>query len=186
MIVNYCSTAPHRYYLMHYGVQGKSGRYDWGSGERPYQRLERAKRKGFFARRKEAKQQKILLEKKKQLLEEQRKKQEEAARLKADKERVLREGTATEIKKYLPELSNVELQAACERIKWMNTLNAYTEQEARKAAGKSTFDQIDDLMTKLGKVNKWGETTIKTYENTKKIMDALKASAEKAEKKKAS
>lgn len=29
-----------RYELYHFGVQGRSGRYPWGSGYRPYQRLE--------------------------------------------------------------------------------------------------------------------------------------------------
>lgn len=182
MIVEYYATTPHAYYLTHSGVQGKSGRYKWGTGERPYQRLERAKRKGFFARRREEKERKVILERKKKELEEQKKEQEEKARLKADKDRVLREGTATEVQRYLPELSNAELEAACNRIKWMNTLNSYVEAEKKKAAGKSTFDQVDDIMTKLGKVNKWGETGIKTYENTKKIIDALSKSAEKASK----
>ena len=27
--------------ILHFGVKGKSGRYPWGSGDRPYQRLER-------------------------------------------------------------------------------------------------------------------------------------------------
>lgn len=177
----YYVDSPHSDYLAHYGVKERSGRYDWGSGDRPYQRLE--KRKGFFARRKEEKQRKVILEKKKKELAEAQKAAEERERLKADKERVMREGTATEMKRYLPELSNQELQAACERIKWMNTLNAYSEQEARKAAGKTTFDQVDDFMNKLAKINKWGETSIKTYENTKKIMDALNKAAKNAEEK---
>lgn len=181
MTASYCSVVPHGYYLSHAGVQGKSGRYPLGSGDRPYQRLERARRPGFFARRKEAKRQKELLEKKKKLLEETRKKQEEAARLKADKERVLREGSATEIKRYLGELSNQELQSAVERIQWMQKLDSYVEKDSKKAAGKTTFEQVDSFMEKLSKVNKWGETSIKTYENTKKIMDYLSKAANKAQ-----
>lgn len=181
MTVEYYATTPHYYYLEHAGVQGKSGRYKWGSGERPYQRLERAKRKGFFSRRKEEKARKIILEKKKKELEERRKEEEEKARLKADKERVMREGSATEIKRYLPELTNAELEAACNRIKWMNTLNDYVDKEAKKAAGKSTFDQVDSFMTKLGKVNKWGETSIATYKNAKQIVDMLSKASKKTE-----
>lgn len=179
MTASYCSMVPHGYYLSHSGVQGKSGRYPLGSGDRPYQRLERARRPGFFARRKEAKRQKELLEKKKKLLEENRKKQEEAARLKADKERVLREGTATEVRQYLGELSNQELAQAVERIQWMKRLDTFTEAEAKKAAGKSTFEQVDQFMTNLGKVNKWGETAINSYKNAKVIVDFMqRASAE--------
>lgn len=167
-------------YLMHYGIKERSGRYDWGSGERPYQRLE--KRKGFFARRKEEKQRKVILEQKKKELAEAQKAAEEKERLKAEKERVMREGTATEMKRYLPELSNQELQAACERIQWMKKLDSYVENEARAKAGKTTFEQVDSFMDKLAKVNKWGETSIKTYKNSKEILDMLKKASDKASK----
>lgn len=178
MTASYCSIVPHGYYLSHEGKEGRSGRYPLGSGDRPYQRLERARRSpGYFARRKEAKHQKELLEKKKKLLEEQRKKQEETARLKADKDRVLREGSATEVRKYLGELSNQELAMAVDRIQWMKKLDAYTEAEAKKAAGKTTFEQIDQLMTNIGKINKWGETAINSYKNVKTIMDYIQRSA---------
>lgn len=40
--------------IKHFGKKGKSGRYPWGSGERPYQRLE--KRRGLFRRRKKEKE----------------------------------------------------------------------------------------------------------------------------------
>lgn len=43
--------------IFHYGVPERSGRYKWGSGDRPYQRLEGSDRK---AARKEAKRQKNL------------------------------------------------------------------------------------------------------------------------------
>lgn len=46
----YCGIAEDVSSIEHFGKKGKSGRYPWGSGERPYQRLE--KRRGLFRRKK--------------------------------------------------------------------------------------------------------------------------------------
>lgn len=177
----YYMVSPRSDYLAHYGVKERSGRYKWGTGERPRQRLEQPKRMGFFARRKEQKRQAEILAKKKQLLDEARKQQEEKAKLKAEKERILREANPIEIKKYATELTNAELQDACNRIQWMNALNSYAAKEERNKQGKTTFEHVDDFMTKLGKVNKWGETGLNTYKNVSAVIDALQKSAAKSQ-----
>lgn len=184
MSVEYYATTPHRYYLEHEGVQGRSGRYPLGSGERPYQRLERAKRKGFFARRKEEKERKAILEKKKKEVEERRKAEEEKAKLLAEKERILRIGTASEIKKILPELTNKELSDAVDRIKWMDTLDNQIEKEKKKAGGTSTFDQFDNLMKRLDKINNWGSIGLNSYRNVQQLQSMLDSSMRRQEQKK--
>lgn len=158
--------------IMHEGVKGRSGRYRWGSGERPYQRLER--RRGFFARRKEKKAQKELLEKKKEevkkqkeLAEKRRIEQEQRAKLTAEKNELLKSGnpTALELKKYLPVMTDSELAAAVNRLNLLSNLERYASVEQKKSEGKGTFDKVDDFFNRMSKVNKWGETLINSYKN---------------------
>lgn len=128
MEVEYYATIPHRYYLTHFGIKERSGRYPWGSGERPYQRLETP--------------------------EEKRK------RLDENRDRVMKSGTASEVKEYIPEMSAQEIQNAVNRINWTNQLNSLSEKEY-----KSAFTKIDKSMEKVGKVNNWIGTGFKTYRN---------------------
>ena len=39
-VINMYRYPPRSNEIYHYGIQGRSGRYPWGSGQRPYQRLE--------------------------------------------------------------------------------------------------------------------------------------------------
>lgn len=127
-------------YLAHGGPG--SGRYPLGSGDRPYQKFEGSGRKssggisGYIRSRKakkaETQKQKAAEEEKKRKLEEAREQQ----RLDADKERVLRSGTAQEVLKYQGRLTNQELNAAAERIRLENQLSSYSEKEIKTALDK--------------------------------------------------
>lgn len=96
------------YYLSHGGPG--SGRYPLGSGDRPYQKFEGSRRRssgisGYIsAKRKE-----------KNLAKEIQRKQE-VEKHNADKDRVLKSGTAKEVSKYKGELSRGELQDVYNRL----------------------------------------------------------------------
>lgn len=145
------------YYLSHGGPG--SGRYPWGSGDRPYQRLEGSRRRssgisGYIKARKEKKaeiqQQKAKVAKEKQQAEEKR----ENERLAADKERVLRSGTATEVMKYQGKLTNQELNSAAERIKLENQLRSYSEKDVKTALDKlkkvQNYTNVSSALAKDG------------------------------------
>lgn len=171
------------YELYHYGMPQRSGRYPYGSGERPYQSSEPAKKPSFRERRQEKK----IIKRRTEALEKARKaaaekRQRETAeaerikKLEADKERVLRAGSASEVLKYQGLLTNQELQGALSRIKWTNELQAISAKEV-----KSGFDKIDDVMTKIGKVNTWATTGINVAENINKVMSAIDKSMKAAD-----
>lgn len=176
---DYCNS------LMHYGIKKRSGRYPYGSGERPYQAQERSRKMGFFARRKEKKRQKEILEQQKAKVEAQKKAAEEKAKLKAEKDEMLKSGapTATMVKKYLSVITDAELQQAVTRMELLEKVEKYAAKENQQ---KSTFDNIDSFFNNLGKINKWGSTTITAYENVSKTKKYLEqAMAESQKKKKA-
>lgn len=137
------------YIISHTGVKGRSGRYPWGSGDRPYQRLEQPKRgfSGYLQRRKQKKEEERL--------------QEEAKRktkLEANKDRVIRSGTAREASQYIGDLSIDELRSICTRLEWESKLSNYSKKEV-----KSNMEKVDKLMKGLKTMNEWGDISIDTY-----------------------
>lgn len=143
------------YYLAHGGPG--SGRYPLGSGERPYQKFEGSRRKsggisGYIKSRKAKKaeeqaQKQRNEELKKRLEEEQRKRQHDA-----DKERVLREGTATEVMKYQGELTNKELAEVADRLRLERQISGYGADETKKALDKlKTLQSYTNVGSALAK-----------------------------------
>lgn len=148
------------YYLSHGGPG--SGRYPWGSGDRPYQRLEKAKRNhgiGEYVRSRRAKKAEEQMQKD---MEEARKKaaeQEERQKiLEADKERVLRAGTAREVLQYQGMLTNKELQDAYNRIDWEKKLASVAASEIQ-----TNMQKMDKAMSNLKTINNWGSTLTDSY-----------------------
>lgn len=95
-----------------------------------------------------------------------------------EKERVLREGSATEVLQFKNDLSTKELQDAFQRITAIRNLESISSKEMT-----TNFDRIDKAMGKLKKVNDWTTTGINTSKNIKTIMDAIDKAME-ADKKK--
>lgn len=150
--------------LYHYGVQGRSGRYPWGSGARPNQRLEKPKGRTSLANSiKQKKEEK----RKRSMLEEAKRKVEEQKRLDADKQRVLKEGSATEVMKYKGQLTNKELQDAVQRINLENQLSRYASAEI-----KSNMDKLDAVVNNVKTVTNWTKAGIETYNTLAKIYNA--------------
>lgn len=109
------------YYLSHGGPG--SGRYPLGSGERPYQG-----RGGFGGRRRHRKytrEERMRIEKE---------------RHDADKERVLKSGTASEVRKYRGELSNKELQEVYSRLNMEKKIKDMSLEDTVSA--QSTFNKV--------------------------------------------
>lgn len=148
------------YYLSHGGPG--SGRYPWGSGDRPYQRLEKSKARhgiGEYIKSRKAKKveeqmQKDMAEARKRAADmEERKK-----RLEADKERVLRAGSAREVLQYQGMLTNKELQDAYNRIDWEKKLSSVAASEIR-----TNMQKMDKAMSNLKTINNWGSTLTDSY-----------------------
>ena len=136
--------------LYHYGIPRRSGRYKWGSGDRPFQSsggvASGPKKK---SNRQYKKEQRAAAKERKRQLEEA----EEKRKHDADKARVLREGTPAEVMKYQGELTNKELQEVYTRLDWENKIRNYSKKEVELA-----IDKMDRVMRNIGKINNWVNT----------------------------
>lgn len=146
--------------LYHYGVKRRSGRYKWGSGDRPYQGIV----KGTIAKVK----QKKAVKKRNENLKKAREKAAENRKLAADKDRVLRSGSAKEVMRYKGKLTNKELQEAVTRLNLEKSLSDLASKEV-----KGNMAKIDSAMKKVKKLNEWTKTgtdmynqIVKVYNNT--------------------
>lgn len=94
--------------------------------------------------------------------------EKEAARKAADKERVLREGTATEVLMYRSELTNQQLNEAINRIKYTNQLSDLSKSELERG-----WNAINEVMKKVGNVKDWTKTGVELWENIDKALKLL-------------
>lgn len=167
--------------LYHYGTQGKSGRYKWGTGDRPYQRLETAKAKKYkkslpkrlLEKRAEKKAVKAKKEADRKLreVEEERKKylyQQKRLSDTLNKEELLKEGKASDILKYESVLTNQELQEALNRINTRASLAKISANEVQTG-----WKMMDDAMKKVKNINDWTSTGITAAKNIQEIMKML-------------
>lgn len=147
------------YYLSHGGPG--SGRYPWGSGDRPYQRLEGSRKKssgGISEYIKSRKIKKIEEQKQKAAEEAKRKADQEKERklqLERDKDKILKSGSASEIlTKYQGELTNKELSEVAERIRLENQLKSYSSQEIKSGLDKlktvQSYTNVGSALAKDG------------------------------------
>lgn len=94
--------------------------------------------------------------------EEQKKRQHDA-----NKERVLREGTATEVLRYQGELTNQELQNAVNRLNLESSLRGLSQREM-----KSAMDKVDGIMKKIKTGTEWAKIGTDTYNTFAAIYNA--------------
>lgn len=144
--------------IYHYGIKRKSGRYPFGSGERPYQSVngggvisgyfrERARKKKEAAAAKAGAQQTRTAE------------QESA-----EKDRILREGSATEVMSLRGKVTNQELQQAVTRLNLEAQLKNMSAKEFQ-----STMSKIDNVMKDVKMGAEWAKIGIDTYNTMAKI-----------------
>lgn len=134
--------------LYHYGIKRRSGRYPWGSGARPHQSLETPKRRSlsitsYVRGRKEKKQRELLEKKRKEILAERK-------RLAADKDRVIREGSATEVLQYQGQLTNAQMQEIVNRLRLESQLSEYSKKESQ-----ASMNKVNDIMNGIKMATDW-------------------------------
>lgn len=148
------------YYLAHGGPG--SGRYPLGSGDRPYQKFEKSrKRRGILGYIKEKKQQrseqkqvKLANNEAKKRVEAERKKQEHEA----NRSKVIRAGSASDIIKYQGELSNDEYRNIITRLDYERHIRDLSAKETRTAV-----DKVNRIADTMKNVNNWTSTGIDSY-----------------------
>lgn len=141
----------------------------WGVRNGPPYPLSRAtvkrvysgKRRGLLSSLAERKEKK---EAEKRAKEEKQKEEEKARRV-ADKERALKEGSASDLLPYLDELTTQELQNAANRIKWTQTIQEYALKERSKE-----WSAVNKTMKKVGDVKDWAKTGVELWEQLDKAM----------------
>ncbi len=131
--------------LVHFGIKRRSGRYPWGSGERPYQSG------GGGAPVKKTRKQKKAEERAAKQAETQRK-------LDEARSTVLQRGSASDVKKYLGDLTNQELRDVTTRL---NLEKQITEMSAREV--KTNMQKIDKAMQTIKKVDEWSKIGTSMY-----------------------
>lgn len=128
-------------------------RYGVGDPRQAKKGEEKPKRKSFkerIAEKKKAKQRAETLERARQAKAAKAAEAKRQAELAADKERVLRSGTAAEVMKYQGQLTNQELSAALNRIQWERQLSSFSAEEK-----KSNWDKMDDFIDKVSKTQRY-------------------------------
>lgn len=152
----------------------------WGVRNGPPYPLSRQTVSEAYGKKKKRSISEVLQDRKarKEAEEREKREKEEAekkARLAADKERVLREGTATELLQYKNELTAKEWQDSLNRIKWVNELTSLSKKELDKG-----WESVNSVMKKIGNLKDWTKTGVEFY---KAINEAIKLSEEKQKKK---
>lgn len=139
--------------ICHVGVLRRSGRYPWGSGKRPFQSG------GGPASSKKTKKE-LAAEKAKETRAKNKAHEEE-------KQRVLREGNATEVLGLKSELTTKEMSDALERIRITSQLESYSKKEVQ-----SFMNKVDDVMHGVKTATNWIKIGTDTYNTLAKLYNA--------------
>lgn len=121
--------------LLHYGIKRRSGRYPYGSGNRPFQ-----SEGGLSGRRRG-------IGERERSISEKREKIRSGGE---ERERVLREIKGSELKQLQNELTNQELRSAIDRVKMNRELSNISKQEFDEG-----WNSIRSVMKKVGDVKDW-------------------------------
>lgn len=163
--IMYLSLSDNSPFLCHYGIPRRSGRYKWGSGDRPYQSME-----GQGLSRKEKRQQ---AKAEKNAIKKAR---EDAAAEKAkqayeeERLRVLSSGgrSATAALKYSDTYTTQELASLVSRVRMTKELEKLAAEE------RITFmKKVDNVMNGIDKATKYADTTMKAFKKVQEMLDML-------------
>lgn len=135
------------YFYLAHGGPG-SGRYPLGSGDRPYQKYEDSRKRssggigGYIKARKARKAETQRLKAEEQERERKLEEAREKQKLDAEKEKVLRSGTAQDLMKYQGRLTNQELNMAAERLRLERQISSYSSDEI-----KTNLDKLKKIQS---------------------------------------
>lgn len=147
--------------LYHHGRLGQK----WGERNGPPYPLSRGQLSlgGYIQKRKAKKAAET--EQKKEVAQKQA--EEAKRRHDADKEKVLRSGSASEVLKYQGELTNQELQNAVNRINLESQLRNYSAKEIKR-----NMDKINQIMKDVETLTGWTKIATDTYNTMARIYNA--------------
>lgn len=187
-------------YIQHYGVmgmhwgirryqpypKGHKGGKEIGEAARTTKTLRsgdlgsrKPKSKKILENRREKKVAKKLEKAKKETLSRTRDEEERMETQRKEADRILREGTATQVLQYKNQYTTKQLQEAADRIKWENTLKDYSKKDIN-----TNLDRIEKYSKKLGRVNSIIKTGIDTRNNIDDILRIMNGTYERGGKKK--
>lgn len=121
---------------------------------------------------KKAKQRKKALEKARATKAANAKKAAYEKQLEENKQKVLKSGTATDVKKYKGKLTNDELKEVWTRLDWEGKISDMASKEAPP-------DQMDKFFKKLDKYTDYANTAIKAYDVFIDVYNAFSGEAPK-------
>lgn len=139
--------------LYHFGIPRRSGRYPWGSGNRPFQ-----SGGGPMSKRQAKKAEKLRSKEVSKMTPEERE---------ADKQRVLKTGTASEILRYKGELTNQEMQQAVTRLNLESQLNSLSSKDI-----ESGMQKIDKVMKGVKTGTEWVKIGTDTWNTLARIYNS--------------
>lgn len=137
--------------LYHHGIKGMK----WGVRRTPQQL-------GHYIKQRKIKKQRTAA------LEKARQARKDKAEFEANKDRVLKSGTATEVLKYKGKLTNQELQTALTRINLEQQLSSISAREV-----KTGMDKVTNAMNKVEKATQAVNKGINAYNTVAKVSNSL-------------
>ncbi|MDE5977700.1 MAG: hypothetical protein K2G70_04440, partial [Turicibacter sp.] len=146
----------------HYGIPKRSGRFPWGSGKRPFQ-----SGGGPIGSVVRSVRNKKAIKQRNENLKKAREKAAENRRLAADKERVLRSGSAREVSRYKGKLTNQELSDAVRRLELESKLDDFSKKEIT-----TKMDKVKAVMKTVNDVSDFTKTGTKVYNQMADIYNA--------------
>lgn len=148
--------------LFHFGIKRRSGRYPYGSGERPYQDKERSR--GRIQSRRAEKKTKEAMQKRAELLEQAQKAKAYEQLLNANKQRVLQSGSAKDLLQYKGRLTNQEYEQAFKRLEYEQKLMSMTPSEYAV-----NMKKIDNFMKNIKMMQQWADIGTDLYNTMARI-----------------
>lgn len=142
-------------YLAHIGMPRRSGRYPWGSGDRPFQSAEKGKSRGKWQKdspRHTPSSARKLAKERAASLEKARKAKAEKAEFEKNKKNALEKGSATEVLKYKNYITAKELQDAYSRLNYENLIAGFASKEAQDKANRF-WNKVSSIADKLNKTS---------------------------------
>lgn len=91
-----------------------------------------------------------------------------------EKERALKEGTATELLPFVNEISTKEIEDAIRRIEATRKLSNLSKKELEEG-----WNKVDNAMKKVGNVKNWLKTGVESYQVVTEIVDLFEKAGKK-------
>lgn len=136
------------YYLSHHGIQGQR----WGVRNGPPYPIVKGRPKHTRSEKQVS----------------SRDNGEDSKSMKKTKQQAIAEASASDILKYIPEMSDAELRSALNRVQWAEQIRKATHKDV-----SSGFDKIDKIFEKVGTVGGWFSGTANLINSIVRIIEGI-------------